>query len=387
RKVFKAFDKGMKKLSDIMDRSNIDGMLSIIGLVQYTRLLQSGEHVSALSHAGAVMDVKNLSDKLLGGILNAVGNRVYNPGVSGARLEGLVAAYAQKMAARIGGTAGRYLSKAANVLKLPVVDIAINFWSLGESVKSHMHATDYDERVAAGVDVGFATVSTALVIASVAYPPLAVIAAPLSYIGGLISDSIRRKAMERKLREAWLETKKFLDASARNVLKADPKTGILDLSGNKIVGGTWLYMNENPPRLTGYSSVNSGKNFGSRPYLSDRQVMDARAYNWITRYQDPDRPDTAYRSYDVWPLADEYLVRGYANSRWPAVIPQIPAGDYHTILMGFGEKLQANTEVIRKSYYHFEETARSDMPLLSTTYQASGIVGGDKPLTVVFPVV
>ncbi|HAF4706191.1 TPA: DUF3491 domain-containing protein, partial [Salmonella enterica] len=387
RKVFKAFDKGMKKLSDMMDRSNIDGMLSIIGLVQYTRLLQSGEHVSALSHAGAVMDVKNLSDKLLGGILKAVGNRVYNPGVSGTRLEGLVAAYAQKMAARIGGTAGRYLSKAANVLKLPVVDIAINLWSLGESVKSYMHATDYDERVAAGVDVGFATVSNALVIASVAYPPLAVIAAPLSYIGGLISDSIRRKAIERKLREAWLETKKFLDESARNVLKADPKTGILDLSGNKVLGEAWLHMNENPPRLTGQASVNSGKDFGSRPELSDRQVMDAQAYNWITRYQDHDRPDTAYRSYDVWPLADEYLVRGYANSRWPAVIPQIPAGDYHTILMGFGEKLQANTEVIRKSYFQYEETARSDMPLLSITYQASGIVGGNKPLTVVFPVV
>lgn len=387
RKVFKAFDKGMKKLSDIMDRSNIDGMLSIIGLVQYTRLLQSGEHVSALSHAGAVMDVKNLSDKMLGGILKAVGNRVYNPGVSGARLEGLVAAYTQKMAARIGGTAGRYLSKAANVLKLPVVDIAINLWSLGESVKSYMHATDYDERVAAGVDVGFATVSNALVIASVAYPPLAVIAAPLSYIGGLISDSIRRKAMERKLREAWLETKKFLDESARNVLKANPKTGILDLSGNKVLGEAWLHMNENPPRLTGWASVNSGKDFGSRPELSDRQVMNAQAYNWITRYQDHDRPDTAYRSYDVWPLADEYLVRGYANSRWPAVIPQIPAGDYHTILMGFGEKLQANTEVIRKSYFQYEETARSDMPLLSITYQASGIVGGNKPLTVVFPVV
>ncbi|HER1248192.1 TPA: DUF3491 domain-containing protein [Salmonella enterica subsp. salamae serovar 48:z:e,n,x,z15] len=387
RKVFKAFDKGMKKLSDMMDRSNIDGMLSIIGLVQYTRLLQSGEHVSALSHAGAVMDIKNLSDKLLGGILKAVGNRVYNPGVSGTRLEGLVAAYTQKMAARIGGTAGRYLSKAANVLKLPVVDIAINLWSLGESVKSYMHATDYDERVAAGVDVGFATVSNALVIASVAYPPLAVIAAPLSYIGGLISDSIRRKAMERKLREAWLETKKFLDESARNVLKADPKTGILDLSGNKVLGEAWLHMNENPPRLTGWASVNSGKDFGSRPELSDRQVMNAQAYNWITRYQDHDRPDTAYRSYDVWPLADEYLVRGYANSRWPAVIPQIPAGDYHTILMGFGEKLQANTEVIRKSYFQYEETARSDMPLLSITYQASGIVGGNKPLTVVFPVV
>ncbi|EBA4612061.1 DUF3491 domain-containing protein, partial [Salmonella enterica] len=387
RKVFKAFDKGMKKLSDIMDRSNIDGVLSVFGIAQYIRLLESGKHVSALSHAGAAMDVKNLSDKLLGGILKAVGHRVYNPGVSGARLEGLVAAYAQKMAARIGGTAGRYLSKAANVLKLPVIDTGISVWSLAESVKSYMHATDYDERVAAGVDVGFATVSTALVIASAAYPPLAVITAPLSYIGGLISDSIRRKAMERKLREAWLETKKFLDESARNVLKADPKTGILDLSGNKVLGEAWLHMNENSPRLTGWPSVNSGKDFGSRPELSDRQVMNARAYNWITRYQDSDRPDTAYRSYDVWPLADEYLVRGYANSRWPAVIPQIPAGNYHTVLMGFGEKLQANTEVIRKSYYHFEETARSDMPLLSTTHQASGIVGGDKPLTVVFPVV
>ncbi len=93
-----------------------------------------------------------------------------------------------------------------------------------------------------------------------------------------------------------------------------------------MLGEAWLHMNENPPRLTGWESVNSGKDFGSRPELSDRQVMDAQAYNWITRYQNPDRPDTAYRSYDVWPLADEYLVRGYANSRWPAVIPQIPAG-------------------------------------------------------------
>ncbi|ECF6084931.1 DUF3491 domain-containing protein [Salmonella enterica subsp. houtenae] len=387
RKVFKAFDKGMKKLSDMMDRSNIDGMLSIIGLVQYTRLLQSGEHISALSHAGAVMDVKNLSDKLLGGILKAVGNKVYNPGISGARLEGLVATYTQKMAARIGGTAGRYLSKASNVLKLPVIDIAINLWSLGESVKSYMHATDYDERVAAGVEVGFATVTTALVAASVTYPPLAVIAAPLSYIGGLISDSIRRKAQERKLREAWLETKKFLDEAARNVLKADPKAGILDLSGNKVLGAAWLHMNENPSRLTGWSSVNSGKDFGSRPGLSDRQVMQAQAYNWCTAYIDTARPDTAYRTYIVWPFEDKYLVRGYANSRWPAAIPQIPAGNYHTILMGFGEKLQANTEVIRKSYFHFEETARSDTPLLSTTYQESGIIGGDKPLIVGFPVV
>lgn len=74
--------------------------------------------------------------------------------------------------------------------------------------------------------------------------------------------------MERKLREARLETKKFLDESARNVLKADPKTGILDLSGNKVLGEARLHMNENPPRLTGWASVNSGKDFGSRPELS-----------------------------------------------------------------------------------------------------------------------
>ncbi|WP_256859788.1 DUF3491 domain-containing protein [Salmonella enterica] len=387
RRVFKAFSKGLTQLSDIVERSQIDGILSVIGLVQYGRLVQSGEHVSALSHAGAVMDVKNLSEKLLGGILKMVGNKVYNPGIANARLEGLVAAYAEKMAVRIGGTVGRYLSKAANVLKFPVVDIAINLWSLGESVKSYMHATDYDERVAAGIEVGFATVSTALSLASIAFPPLAALSMIVSQLGSAIAAGYRRGAYERKSIEAWQQAKRFLDESARNVLKADPKTGILDLSGNKVLGEAWLHMKSNPPRLTGYPSVNSGKNFGSRPELNDDQVMNARAYNWQCK--------KAKHVWDTRTICNvektypprENMALGYANSRWPATLPQIPAGNYHTVVLGYGERITANTEVLKTYYDEFREIPRQDGPLFTYDLRSSGVVGGNQPLKVVFPVV
>ncbi|ECI3497692.1 hypothetical protein DMO32_24285 [Salmonella enterica subsp. salamae] len=389
RKVFKTFKKGLTQLSDIVERSQIDGILSVIGLVQYTRLVQNGEHVSALSHAGAVMDVKNLSEKLLGGILKMVGNKVYNPGISGARLERLVAAYAQKLAVRIGGTAGRCLSKAASVLKFPVIDIAINLWSLGESVKSYIHATDYDERVAAGIEVGFATVSTTLSLATIAFPPLAALSLLVSQLGSAIAAGYRQGAYERKTIEAWQQARRFLDESARSVLRADPKAGILDLSGNNIVGGAWLYMNENPPRLNGYSSVNSGKNFGSRPHLSDQQVMNARAYNWECKPGKHLWDTRIHCDVEVTYPSREQMAPGYANSRWPrSGMPlPIPEGNYHTVVLGYGERITAHTEILKTYYDEFREIPRRDGPLFTYDLRSCGLTGGDKPLTVAFPVV
>ncbi|ATI83646.1 hypothetical protein CGA24_00655 (plasmid) [Salmonella enterica subsp. enterica] len=387
RRVFQAFSKGLTQLSDIVERSQIDGILSVIGLVQYSRLVQSGEHVSALSNAGAVMDVKNLSEKLLGGILKMVGNKVYNPGLANARLEGLVAAYAEKMAVRIGGTVGRYLSKAANVLKFPVIDTAINLWSLGESVQSYIHATDYDERVAAGIEVGFATVSTALSLASIAFPPLAALSMIASQLGSAIAAGFRRGAYERKSIEAWQQAKRFLDESVSSILRADPANGLLDLSGNKVLGEAWLRMNENPPRLTGYPSVNSGKNFGSHPELNDYQVMNARAYNWQCK--------KAKHVWDTRIICDvektypprENMALGYANSRWPVTLPQIPAGNYHTVVLGYGERITANTEILKTYYNEFREIPRQDGPLFTYDLRSSGVVGGNQPLKVAFPVV
>ncbi|ECJ2283371.1 DUF3491 domain-containing protein, partial [Salmonella enterica subsp. salamae] len=385
RKVAKAFHKGLSQLSEIMERSNLDGVFSVIGLVQYFRLLQSGEHVSALSHAGAAMDIKNLADKVVGGILKAVGNKVYNPGISGARLEGLVAAYAEKMAVRIGGTAGRYLSKAAKVLKLPLVDTAISLWSLGDSINKFIHAKDYDERVAAGIEMGFSSVMFALSLAAFAYPPLGVITLLFAPLGSAIAEAYRRAAAERKAIEAWQQARRFLDESATNILKADPKTGMLDLSGNHVLGEAWLHMNENPPRLTGYPSVNSGKNFGSHPEMSDQQVMFARAYNWYCKSSKHVWDTRVHCDFERPYLPRESMALGYANSRWPATFPQIPAGNYHMAVLGYGERITAHTEVLKTYYDEFREIPRQEGPLFTYDLRSCGITGGDKPLTVVIP--
>ncbi|EHF0526243.1 DUF3491 domain-containing protein [Salmonella enterica] len=73
--------------------------------------------------------------------------------------------------------------------------------------------------------------------------------------------------------------------------------------------------------------------------------------------------------------------------------PEIPSGHYHTVLLGYGETLRANTEVTQMINGDFREMARAygedeiPEPLLSVISQRSQVTGGDAPLTVVVPVV
>ncbi|HAN1100403.1 TPA: hypothetical protein IEG71_005486, partial [Escherichia coli] len=134
--------EGINCLSEALEHMNIDAIMSVIGLVQYARMIKMNDNISAIDHAGAVSDIKNIVDKFLGGILTLTNNRVYNPGgVSGASLEGFISSGLEVCASRMGGTAGRYLSNVAKVIKLPLLDIGINIWSLYDSSLNHAKAT------------------------------------------------------------------------------------------------------------------------------------------------------------------------------------------------------------------------------------------------------
>lgn len=39
---------------------NIDAIMSVIGLVQYARMIKMNDNISAIDHAGAVSDIKIL---------------------------------------------------------------------------------------------------------------------------------------------------------------------------------------------------------------------------------------------------------------------------------------------------------------------------------------
>ncbi len=108
-------------------------------------------------------------------------NRVYNPGgVSGASLEGFISSGLEVCASRMGGTAGRYLSNVAKVIKLPLLDIGINIWSLYDSSLNHAKATTQIEYISTAIDVSFSSINTALSIGAIAYPPLAIAIVPIT---------------------------------------------------------------------------------------------------------------------------------------------------------------------------------------------------------------
>ncbi|ECG8590350.1 DUF3491 domain-containing protein [Salmonella enterica subsp. salamae] len=390
------FREGLDSLAEGVDIMNLDAVMSFIGLVQYGRLMAVGAQVSALDHAGAVMDVKNLIDKALGGILRLVGSKVYNPGISGARLEVLLATRLEAMAARIGGSAGRYLSGVAKVIRLPLIDIGINIWAMYTSVQAYTDATSYSDRLVAAVDISFAAVTTGLSLASMAYPPLAIAIVPITLFAHDVRTFVSYVAQIKERHDQWLQAERFLYNGARNVLNAIPEEGILDLSNNQVLGQVVLDLRVSPPHLSGFASFNSGKNYGSRPGWTDRRVMEDRAYNWVcTNPEEAGLPSFGGEYRDICNAAEvtpDQMARGYANRQWPDSLPVIPQGQYHTVLLGYGETLRANTEVVRMDNGDFRETARAyneeetPEPLLSVVSQSSQVYGGDRPLTVVVPV-
>ncbi|EOR3915805.1 DUF3491 domain-containing protein, partial [Escherichia coli] len=367
--------------------------------VQYARMIKMNDNISAIDHAGAVSDIKNIVDKFLGGILTLTNNRVYNPGgVSGASLEGFISSGLEVCASRMGGTAGRYLSNVAKVIKLPLLDIGINIWSLYDSSLNHAKATTQIEYISTAIDVSFSSINTALSIGAIAYPPLAIAIVPITIFSHEVKNYAVYVNQINERHKLWLEAEKYLDNGSAKVLSINKATGIIDLSNNQVLGNIYLDMRENPPILHGEKSYNSGKNIGSHPDMTDREIMESRAYNFAcTKLSDAGEPDIfGWGDKEIcnsMELSESQLANGYSNRQWPSQIPVIPEGIYNTVYLGYGETLRANTEVTLSSTGYFYEIARAytddelSEPLLTVCNQHSHVIGGKEPLTIIIPAI
>ncbi|EOQ9757373.1 DUF3491 domain-containing protein, partial [Escherichia coli] len=195
-----------------------------------------------------------------------------------------------------------------------------------------------------------------------------------------------------------LEAEKYLDNGSAKVLSINKATGIIDLSNNQVLGNIYLDMRENPPILHGEKSYNSGKNIGSHPDMTDREIMESRAYNFAcTKLSDAGEPDIfGWGDKEIcnsMELSESQLANGYSNRQWPSQIPVIPEGIYNTVYLGYGETLRANTEVTLSSTGYFYEIARAytddelSEPLLTVCNQHSHVIGGKEPLTIIIPAI
>ncbi|HCN9688274.1 TPA: DUF3491 domain-containing protein, partial [Escherichia coli] len=326
-------------------------------------------------------------------------NRVYNPGgVSGASLEGFISSGLEVCASRMGGTAGRYLSNVAKVIKLPLLDIGINIWSLYDSSLNHAKATTQIEYISTAIDVSFSSINTALSIGAIAYPPLAIAIVPITIFSHEVKNYAVYVNQINERHKLWLEAEKYLDNGSAKVLSINKATGIIDLSNNQVLGNIYLDMRENPPILHGEKSYNSGKNIGSHPDMTDREIMESRAYNFAcTKLSDAGEPDIfGWGDKEIcnsMELSESQLANGYSNRQWPSQIPVIPEGIYNTVYLGYGETLRANTEVTLSSTGYFYEIARAytddelSEPLLTVCNQHSHVIGGKEPLTIIIPAI
>ncbi|EOQ8998256.1 DUF3491 domain-containing protein, partial [Escherichia coli] len=333
------------------------------------------------------------------GILTLTNNRVYNPGgVSGASLEGFISSGLEVCASRMGGTAGRYLSNVAKVIKLPLLDIGINIWSLYDSSLNHAKATTQIEYISTAIDVSFSSINTALSIGAIAYPPLAIAIVPITIFSHEVKNYAVYVNQINERHKLWLEAEKYLDNGSAKVLSINKATGIIDLSNNQVLGNIYLDMRENPPILHGEKSYNSGKNIGSHPDMTDREIMESRAYNFAcTKLSDAGEPDIfGWGDKEIcnsMELSESQLANGYSNRQWPSQIPVIPEGIYNTVYLGYGETLRANTEVTLSSTGYFYEIARAytddelSEPLLTVCNQHSHVIGGKEPLTIIIPAI
>ncbi|EOR4308863.1 DUF3491 domain-containing protein, partial [Escherichia coli] len=319
-------------------------------------------------------------------------------GVSGASLEGFISSGLEVCASRMGGTAGRYLSNVAKVIKLPLLDIGINIWSLYDSSLNHAKATTQIEYISTAIDVSFSSINTALSIGAIAYPPLAIAIVPITIFSHEVKNYAVYVNQINERHKLWLEAEKYLDNGSAKVLSINKATGIIDLSNNQVLGNIYLDMRENPPILHGEKSYNSGKNIGSHPDMTDREIMESRAYNFAcTKLSDAGEPDIfGWGDKEIcnsMELSESQLANGYSNRQWPSQIPVIPEGIYNTVYLGYGETLRANTEVTLSSTGYFYEIARAytddelSEPLLTVCNQHSHVIGGKEPLTIIIPAI
>ncbi|ELV0971681.1 DUF3491 domain-containing protein, partial [Escherichia coli] len=263
---------------------------------------------------------------------------------------------------------------------------------------NHAKATTQIEYISTAIDVSFSSINTALSIGAIAYPPLAIAIVPITIFSHEVKNYAVYVNQINERHKLWLEAEKYLDNGSAKVLSINKATGIIDLSNNQVLGNIYLDMRENPPKLHGEKSYNSGKNIGSHPDMTDREIMESRAYNFAcTKLSDAGEPDIfGWGDKEIcnsMELSESQLANGYSNRQWPSQIPVIPEGIYNTVYLGYGETLRANTEVTLSSTGYFYEIARAytddelSEPLLTVCNQHSHVIGGKEPLTIIIPAI
>ena len=353
--------------SGVMD---FDLGMSVVGIVQYARMLQQGQEDSTLARLNLAMDIKQLSEATLGSMIQIAGNKFLNTeGIQGFRLESAVAEGLRSAATRTGGTMGKALSASARVLELPVLETALGTWNLYNSVTQLQQATRHSDIMAARVQVAFDSLSLGLAVASAVFPPLIIATGPVAAIGMGASSIARNVALKEERHEQWLEYKKFLTDGSKHIVVASPERGLLDFSANQVLGKMVLDLRQSPPLLTGERSFNADRKIGHRPDLGDWQIREKVGY-----------------AYSISPYYA--LAHGYANSKWPRSLPEIPAGEYDTIILGYGKQYKANTEIEYLSNKVVwreavaDSTSRDRRPPLEVLNSQCTVIAGERKTTV-----
>ncbi|ELF2041054.1 DUF3491 domain-containing protein [Escherichia coli] len=384
--------QGLDSLTEAIDEMNIDGIMAIVGIIQYIKITSYGSYISAIDHANFMSDIKTVVEKVVGTSLIFMGVEKFGTSISQIRLETMAAIKLSQVATKIGGVQGRILSKIANVIKFPVIDTALNLWSLGESIHRYTsEKTGSLDKMLAEIDVAFASTYTALTLSSFAFPPIALATLPLIFLQQDIKTFKAHLHMENERRDAWKKVEHYLDTAARrNVVKVDTSQGVIDLSAIDIIGNLKLDLSTENVKLSGDLSYNRGKNIGNDPKLSDMEVRKRSKYA-VACVNDDDLHVPSFgggnrgeRCREL-PLSESRLVRGFANRRWPSHVPTIKKGNYDTVILGYSSKIVANTEVIRMAWDDFQEVARENYPLVEIMNKNTEIVTGNKNIKIIIP--
>ncbi|EFF0834406.1 DUF3491 domain-containing protein, partial [Escherichia albertii] len=384
--------QGLDSLTEAIDEMNIDGIMAIVGIIQYIKITSYGSYISAIDHANFMSDIKTVVEKVVGTSLIFMGVEKFGTSISQIRLETMAAIKLSQVATKIGGVQGRILSKIANVIKFPVIDTALNLWSLGESIHRYTsEKTGSLDKMLAEIDVAFASTYTALTLSSFAFPPIALATLPLIFLQQDIKTFKAHLHMENERRDAWKKVEHYLDTAARrNVVKVDTSRGVIDLSAIDIIGNLKLDLSTENVKLSGDLSYNRGKNIGNDPKLSDMEVRKRSKYAVACVNDDDlhvpsfDGGNRGERCREL-SLSESRLVRGFANRRWPSHVPTIKKGNYDTVILGYSSKIVANTEVIRMAWDDFQEIARENYPLVEIMNKNTEIVTGNKNIKIIIP--
>ncbi|ETT01159.1 DUF3491 domain-containing protein (plasmid) [Providencia sp. PROV188] len=382
--------EGLDALSEGVDNMNLDGVMAILGIIQYVRLTHNGDYVSTVDHANLGSDIKTVTEKIVGTTLMFMGNKKFGTSISDISLEGIVSQQISQLATKIGGSTGKVLSHVAKLIRFPVLDTALNLWSLGESVQSYLDAKEGSlEKTLAEIDISFASTYSALTLSSIAFPPIGLAAFPLMFLQQEIRNFQMHLYHENSRRASWLNIETFFNQAAESILNIDKYNGVIDLSSCQIVGNLKLDLTSNPPILTGIPSYNDGKNIGNNPNLSDEEVRKISQYAISCVNKDevyiPNIFGNSGGTHCRDRSSESNLVKGFANRNWPSKMPSIPAGDYNTAILGYTATFTANTEVIRMAWDDYQEVSRENYQAIEKSHKHTKVIAGEKNFRVIVP--